>query len=122
MPNGNVLELRISGLSGRIFYDIIETVKAIPGRKYRDGIWLVPVNQAGLLLEVFGDELTWEVPYEEIVKEPSKPETPPIKIIDVNLKLALYPFQLVGASFLVHIKKGLLGDEMGLGSVGAVLR
>jgi SNF2 family DNA or RNA helicase len=119
--NNNYLELRITGLKHDEFVEVLDTIKSIPGRRYQDGYWLIPVSETETLKGLLGSQLDWKNESEE----PSVDLKDITNQIDISrFKLPPYPFQILGMSYLVHIGRGILADEMGLGksnmAIGAV--
>ncbi len=74
-------------------------------------MWTVPLSSYDALRDTFGGLIGWQG------EAPSTPQ-PNIEMdtsVADQLKIQPYPFQWVGANFLVHIKRGILADQMGLG-------
>ena len=76
-------------------------------------MWTVPVSSYDTLREIFGGEIGWQgqVPEEERYIHNFDIDTS----VSDQLKLQPYPFQWIGANFLVSVKRGILADMMGLG-------
>ena len=74
-------------------------------------MWTIPLSSYDALRDTFGGLIGWQG------EAPSTPQ-PNIEMdtsVADQLKIQPYPFQWVGANFLVHIKRGILADQMGLG-------
>jgi SNF2 family DNA or RNA helicase len=115
-----VIQIKIlSPVTGR-FKEDVEMIKAIPQRQYRDGYWYIPYEQKYNLIDCFGNEIEWQG--EKVSSESLAVATKTVDIksvinnIDLNrFKLPPFPYQVVGASFLIAIKRGILADEPGVG-------
>lgn len=93
-------------------------LESIPQSAYRQDIytWRVPKSSLDTLVEKMEDLICWTQPVEDIKGIPFEQEHEFPLIEDFStMKLEPYPYQKVGISFLVHMKKGLIGDTMGLG-------
>ncbi len=99
---------------------IIDIIKDIPGWEWNseEKYWSIPRSQVHALERLFPESLAWLTP-PYIIKgeEPDLPTHSDIELLDKieGFKLELYPFQKVGASFLVQKGSALLCDDMGLG-------
>lgn len=106
----------LSPVTGNFRKDV-EFIKALPGRSYRDGFWYVPYEQKYNLIDIFGDDnIDWT---NEDVPDKVQPMASLAQItIDMKVdqfKLAPFPYQIVGASFLVSNEVGILADQPGIG-------
>ena len=93
-------------------------LREIPQSAYRQDIytWRVPKSSLDTLVDKMEDLICWNQPVEDIRGEPfDNVQEFPILEDFSTMKLEPYPYQKVGISFLVHNKKGLIGDTMGLG-------
>jgi len=107
----------------------LEKIRSIPERVFNTetGEWMIPRENVGSLLSLFGNQISWMTPLKEIVKGIN---------IDSNLvkqhlawedesefknfKLSLYPYQKIGANFLVDRGCGAIFDGCGLGKIGTI--
>lgn len=121
--NKNHVELRIKYAKPKAFQIEVDLIKAIPGRRYSDGVWYIPLENKDLMEEVIGSQVIWDDSQEEQIDPDELFEASPVNGLDEILaqmdtstfKLQPRPFQLIGAAFLVKIMRGILGDEMGTG-------
>lgn len=120
IKNEDFFQIKIlEPVSGNFKQDV-DMIKAIPGRFYRDGYWYISFDHKYSLIDLFGESnIIW------VGEEVSKKEeyiAPMLKLdhiidkIDLNqFKLPPFPYQIVGASFLIAKQKAILADEPGVG-------
>ena len=101
-------------MSKKEFYETVDVIKGIPNSRYDNGYWYVPIIHTDLVNELFNEELCWD-DLKEI-------EVPTLnfggfsnELIKMHLKHPALPFQIIGADFLLSVKKGILADDPGLG-------
>lgn len=93
-------------------------LESIQNSAYREDIytWRVPKSALDYLVQKMEDLICWNQPVEDIRGDVFEVEQDFPIIEDFStMKLQPYPYQKIGISFLVHNKKGLIGDTMGLG-------
>ena len=116
-----------------------DRIKAIPGTRYRDDGWCVPVNWAACLQlrGIFGAELglgpkltNWATQYIEEIVAPglelrkdmgAQDDDPVISSWRGKGKNDLYPFQEAGVKFLSIAGTAYLCDEMGTGKTAQTI-
>lgn len=110
--SGNNLTLHVSGDD---FMHAVSLIKSLPSRRYdaESKMWIVPYGDLDNVIETLAPvDVVCNVHETEQIKL----NIDDMQIYDFNfLHMPPYPFQIIGASFLINIKQGLLGDEMGLG-------
>jgi len=79
--------------------------------------WRVRHQHLDAVLERLEDITVFDEPIENVkgIIENLTPEFPIIDLFLDELKLEPFPYQKIGISFLVHQKKAIVGDVMGLG-------
>lgn len=79
--------------------------------------WRIPHKHLDAVLERLEDMTVFDEPIENVkgIIENLTPEFPIIDLFLDELKLQPFPYQKIGISFLVHQKKAIVGDVMGLG-------
>lgn len=79
--------------------------------------WRVRHQHLDAVLERLEDMTVFDEPIENVkgIIENLTPEFPIIDLFLDELKLEPFPYQKIGISFLVHQKKAIVGDVMGLG-------
>jgi len=97
----------------RQFLSTIEG-SAYDGEKY---MWRIPLSALDVVLERLEDMTVFDEPIENVkgIVENLTPQFPVLDIFLDELKLTPFPYQKIGISFLVHQKKAVVGDVMGLG-------
>lgn len=116
----DVLEIKtIAQLSGPQFSFVKNFLTSLEGTQYdADNYrWLVPKQHLDIVLEKIEDITVFDEPVEDIkgIVEDLTPEFPIIDDFLDELKLAPFPYQYLGISFLVSQQKAIVGDVMGLG-------
>lgn len=115
-------------VGGNEFKNTMDFLNGLPGSQYHEEkrTHYIPKEHVDSLDRFFPDKIAWHNSIEDIkgIKDVSVP------IFEVSsegledMKLTPFPFQVVGISFLLHVKQGLLADEMGLGktpqAIGAI--
>lgn len=90
----------------------------LPGSSYHAEkyAWAVPITHLDLVVEKIEHLICWEEPVEDIrgIVEDLTPDFDLIDEMD-DFHLEPFPYQKVGISFLVSNRRGVIGDEMGLG-------
>lgn len=104
----------------------IKRIRKVDGARWGgddNPVWLVPIESAEDLDDMFEDELIYQMNREELLELPPLPLPKALKRVKKrtvdDLKLPLRRFQHFGVNFLSHVLKkkgiGLLGDLMGTG-------
>jgi SNF2 family DNA or RNA helicase len=102
----------------------LEKIRLIPGRGFNmdTGEWMFSRDQLGYLLLYFGNQISWMTPLREIVKDLPIDHELVSKHLKwesenefKNFKMSLYPYQKVGANFLIDRGCGAIFDGCGLG-------
>lgn len=120
IPHWNALELKGNGKNSPGNYArYMNFVGAIPEAVWMDEYTvLIPEDYLDAFIGQFGEITTMTQTVASIkgVEEPLLPDIPyEAKHFD-SLKLPPYPFQKMGINYLVSVKRGIIGDEMGLGN------
>lgn len=118
--NKDLIELRFS-------YDpfLLSIVKQIPGRQFVDDggpekYWTVPFDQKNLLERLY-NKVEWLEDPSAIKIDLSKKNLSSDITYFNEMSLKPYPFQVLGANFLVDNQCAFLFDEMGLGKTMQVI-
>ncbi|MCL6444405.1 MAG: hypothetical protein K6T83_13290 [Alicyclobacillus sp.] len=115
----------------------LERIRTIPGRNFnlRTGEWMCGREQVSVLLKLFPNQIIWMTPLRDIVEAEGLPIED--ELVQKHLqweqdmdfpsfKLSLYPYQKVGANFLVDQRCAATFDGCGLGKtpqlIGACMR
>ena len=121
LPYWNALEIKTNGRnSSKVHAEYMNFMDNIPEKQQPDEYtYLIPEGYLDRWMNQFGWTTTMTQTVQSI-KGQEKTIMPDItykpKHLD-SLKLKPYPFQQLGISFLVGEKRGILGDEMGLGNL-----
>ena len=119
IPHWNALEIKTNGKNtAQAYSKYMRFMDNIPKKVQPDQYtYLIPEHYLGDFLNQFGYITTMTQTVGSILGN-EKVVTPEItyksKHLD-KMKLTPYPFQQVGIDYLVSVKGGILGDEMGLG-------
>jgi SNF2 family DNA or RNA helicase len=105
----NLIELKFE-------YDpaLVARVRNLPGRHWNADrkIWTIPLTSMDSLKNEFADELSWSSSNTQYTN------TLNISVdtsISTKMKVQPYPYQWLGANFLMQKKRAMIADEMGLG-------
>lgn|GEM_PF-1974481 len=102
----------------------LSKVRSLPGRAFnmQTGEWMISRDQVGPLLFNFSNQIIWMTPLKEIVAGLEIHDEVVQKHLQweaesefKNFKLSLYPYQKVGANFLIDRGCGAIFDGCGLG-------
>lgn len=109
----------IAQLSSAQYSFVRNYLNELPGTLYdqENHRWRVNKQHLDKVLERLEDITVFDEAIEDIkgIVEDLTPEFPVIDLFLDELKLPPFPYQKIGISFLVHQKKGIVGDVMGLG-------
>ena len=120
IPHWKALEIKLNGKNSSSSYAKFMRFMEEQERVVRpdDFTWLIPQSQLDNFMDQFGFVTTMTQTVGSI-KGTEQIQLPDIqyepKYLD-TLSLKPYPFQQIGIAFLVSEKKGIIGDEMGLGN------
>lgn len=117
IPSWNALEIKTNGKnSSKVYAEYMEFMSKQPRKVQPDDYtYLLPVTELDSFMRKFGYITTMTQTLGSI----KGTETALLPTIDYEpkylkeMKLEPYPFQKIGIAYLVSVKKGILGDEMG---------
>lgn len=121
IPYWNALEIKTNGKNSKeVYARYMDFMNKIPNKQMPDEYtYLIPQNYLDSWMKEFGWTTTMTQTVGSI-KGNEKTIMPDVsyklKHLD-SMKMKPYPFQQIGISFLVGEKRGILGDEMGLGNL-----
>lgn len=115
----NALEIKQNGRNTSNVHDhFSDYIKRLPQKHQVDNwTWYIPSTEFNKWMSMFSG-ITTMTQTEASVRGEEKPIVPEINYRlkhKGKMKLPPYPFQEIGANFLVDKKRGIIGDEMGLG-------
>jgi len=118
---GDVLEIGFESKMGSNMYrNVMQVFSELPGayhdqENYR---WIIPKKYVEVIAQHFEDVIAWHTTLDDIrgVQDTVLPEFEATESGLEDMKLKPYPFQVLGICFLHDVKRGIIGDEMGLGS------
>lgn len=112
------------------FERTLNRVRMLPFRSFNvaTGEWMIPRTEVGQLLMLFGPQISYVNPLTEIVKDLAIEDALVQKHLSweseqsfSNFKTALYPYQKIGANFLLDRKQGAIFDGCGLGKTPQII-
>lgn len=108
----------------------LEKIRSVPNRSYNfeTGEWMFGRENIGEFLRLFGNQISWMTPLSEIVQDLPLEHELVLKHLAWesenelnNFKLDLYPYQKVGANFLVDRRTAAVFDGCGLGKTPQII-
>lgn len=120
IPEWHALEIKTNGKNtAQSFSRFKKFIDSVPETVFPDDFsWLIPDKYFKSYMSSFSEvtTMTQTVSSIEGTEKIILPEINyELKHLD-SLNLQPYPFQKIGISYLLSVEKGILGDEMGLGS------
>ena len=119
IPQWHALEIKGNGKNRPdVYAEYQQFMESIPERVQPDDYtYLIPQKYFSRFMNKFGF-ITTMTQTEKSILGNEEPLVPVIAYEPKHLhqlKIDPYPFQKIGAAFLVSVEKGIIGDEMGLG-------
>lgn len=108
----------------------LNKIRSIPDRAFNleTGEWFFPRTHIGYLLQLFNNQISWMTPLSEIVQDIPLDDELVSKHLSwedenefKNFKLSMYPYQKVGANFLIDRGCAAIFDGCGLGKTPQII-
>ena len=114
-----------SKLGSNLYRNVMQVFSNLPGaiQDHENYCWYIPKQHAQEIANHFEDVIVWHDTLDAITgtQETILPEFEVTNEGLEDMKLAPFPFQVLGICFLHDVKRGILGDEMGLGKTPSAI-
>ena len=109
-----------SKMGSNLYRDVMQTFGSLSGTFYDQETykWIIPKQHVDIVASKYEDIIAWHTSLDDI-KGIQEVVLPKFEVTEEGLEdmlLRPYPFQVLGICFLHDNKRGIIGDEMGLGS------